>query len=321
LHADPEELAFIPNATTGVNIVARSLQLDPGDEILISDHEYGACRKTWEFICQKTGAVCRVQPIPIPLSSTTEILERIWAGVTARTRLIFFSHISSSTSLIFPVTSLCQRARQAGILTMIDGAHAPGQIPVHLGKIGPDFYAGNCHKWMLAPKGAGFLYTRRELQAQIEPLIVSWGWQPDPAYSTGSKYQDLLQWMGTDDPSAYLSVPASIQFMREYDWPTVQGDCRELRRGAARSISSLTGLPIPFPPDPKGGCQMISLPLPPAVDVGILKEQLYDLYKIEAPCFLFNGEPFIRISIQAYNTQEDIQVLIRALENLLPTRE
>jgi isopenicillin-N epimerase len=168
LGADPDDLVYVPNATHGINIVARSLRLEPGDEILSSNHEYGACEYTWEFVCAKAGATYVKKQLPLAAVSDSDLVDRFWEGVTGRTRLIFLSHITSPTAVRFPVEDVCRRAREAGILTLIDGAHAPGQIPLDLAEIGADFYTGNCHKWMVAPKGAAFLHARREVQPLIE---------------------------------------------------------------------------------------------------------------------------------------------------------
>ena len=162
LNADANDLVYIPNATHGVNIIARSLQLEAGDEILTTDHEYGACDYTWDFNCRKTGAKYIHQPIPLPIHYEEEIFEQFWLGVTPRTKVIYLSHITSPTALRLPVEQICERARQVGIMTIIDAAHSPGQIPVNLQSLGADFVFGNCHKWMLNVKGSAFLYARRE---------------------------------------------------------------------------------------------------------------------------------------------------------------
>lgn len=317
LHAPADDLAFVPNATHGVNIVARSLALAPGDEILTSDHEYGACDNAWSLVCQKTGARYLRQSIRLPVSSQEEIVEAIWQGVTERTRLIYLSHITSPTALRLPVEAICQRARQAGILTLIDGAHAPGQIALNLPALGADFYTGNCHKWMLSPKGAGFLYTRPERQALIEPLIVSWGYSATPQTTAGSQYIDYLGWTGTKDPAASLSVPAAIQFMQAHDWETVRQGCNALLDAALERLAALTELPPAYPANQGFYRQMAIAPLPAAVDLPTLKAHLYDKYQVEVPLTEWNGQKFVRISVQGYNTEEDLLALERALKQLL----
>ena len=315
LQSEADDLVYIPNATHGVNIVARSLNLEPQDEILTTDHEYGACDNTWEYLCRKRGAYYIHQPLPIPLGSDDEIVAQLWQGVTPRTRLICLSHITSPTALILPVQAICRRARLEGILTLVDGAHAPGQLQVDLEAIGADFYTGNCHKGMLSPKGAGFLYARHELQNLIEPLVVSWGYSADESSTCGSRFIDLLQWTGTKDPAAALSVPHAIQFMQEQDWHKVAAECHILAVETRLRLNELTGLEalgseVAFH-------QMFSVRLPDHIDLTRLKARLYDEYHIEAPTLLWNGLKLIRISIQAYNNRSDADALIEALQVLL----
>ena len=321
LHAPADDLVFVPNATFALNIVARSLDLQPGDEILTSDHEYGACNNLWDFVCRKTGARYVQQPIPLPVNDPSQIVEQMWRGVTPHTKVIFLSHISSPTALKFPVEAVCRRARQAGILTLIDGAHAPGQIPLDLQAIQADFYVGNCHKWMLSPKGAGFLYTRPERQALLEPLVVSWGWGENCPYDGGSHYLNLLEWWGTKDPAAYLSVPAAIQFQETYDWDQVRQDSRELAIKTRRRIDALTGLPPICPePAPDGYLwfqQMTSVRLPDQIDTQVLSRKLYDDYRIEVPFQHWRERKFMRLSFQGYNSPADAEALLDALQILL----
>jgi isopenicillin-N epimerase len=321
LHAAAEDLAFIPNATHGVNLVARSLDLEPGDEILSTNHEYGACNNIWEFVCQKSGAQYVRQAIPFPIASQEQVLDQFWQGVTARTKIIFLSHITSPTAVCLPVESICRRAKQAGILTLIDGAHAPGQIPLDLESIGADFYTGNCHKWMLAPKGSAFLYTRREVQSMIEPLVVSWGWGADSPFDTQSKYLDNLQWSGTNDYSAYLSVPAAIRFQVDHNWEKIREDCHRLLHRALDRISELTGIGLAYLHNGTSFYQMAVAPLPPIADINGFKKRLYKEFHVEVPCANWEGHQFIRISVQGYNAQADIDALLNALKTLLQTEK
>jgi isopenicillin-N epimerase len=317
LNADPDDLVYIPNATHGINIVARSLDLKPEDEILTTDHEYGACDYTWEFNCSRAGAKYIHQPIPLPVRTKDEIVEGVWEGVTPRTRVIYLSHITSSTALRLPVETICRRARERGILTIVDAAHSPGQIPVDLQELGADIVFGNCHKWMLAPKGSAFLYVRREVQDLINPLVVSWGTHPTPDIATGSRFIDILQWTGTKDPTAALTVPTAIRFMQDHDWEAVRSRCHLLLRQAIERICDLTCLAPLYPLDTDLYGQMGIAPLPPS-DLTALKSRLYDEYRIEVPLSAWQDRNFVRISIQAYNSQADVDALLDALNVLLP---
>lgn len=318
LHTYPDKLVYITNATEAVNLVARSLHLTSGDEILTSDHEYGACNNVWEFICQNTGAKYIRQPVPPPFSSPEEIINNLWMGVTPSTKVIFISHITSPTAQQFPVEEICRRARKGNILTFIDGAHAPGQIEVNLEEISADFYTGNCHKWMMSPKGAAFLHVKPEVQPRIEPLIVSWGWGENSPFNTGSPFLDNLQWSGTKDYSAFLSVPAAIQFQEIHNWDSVRQYCHQLLHQALDRIRELTGVKSPYLPETSSFQQMGIAPLPHIPNLSYFKNRLYDEFKIEIPCISWNKYQFLRISIQGYNTQKDIDCLIAALEELLP---
>jgi isopenicillin-N epimerase len=328
LGAEADDLVYFPNPTTAVNMLARSLAspqtgwLRAGDEILTTDHEYGATDRTWRLICRRTGACYVQQPIPLPVTTKEEFIERFWAGVSGRTRVIFISHITSPTALIFPVAEICRRARQAGLLTIVDGAHAPGQIDLDLSELGADFYTGACHKWLCAPKGAAFLYARREVQGWLEPLVVSWGWNRDTqtlevseTSRVSSRFVEEQEWQGTRDTSAFLAVPAAIDFQAEHDWPRVRAACHELVREARRRIEGLTGLPPICPDSLDWYAQMATIPLPPC-DPEELKRRLYGEHRIEVPIISWDGRQFVRVSIQGYNTPEDVATLIAALEKL-----
>lgn len=306
-----DSIVFVPNATIGINTVARSLKLSPGDEILTSDHEYGAMDYTWEFISKKTGAVYVHHPVRLPVTTPEAFVDDFWSAVTPRTKVIFLSHITSPTALRFPIEAICQRARAAGILTVIDGAHAPGQIPLNMDALGADFYSGNCHKWLCAPKGSGFLYARPEHHAAFEPLVISWGYIPDASFVKKN------QWQGTRDVAAFLSVPAAIDFQAGHDWESIRSACHELVCFTRRCMSEVTGLPAISPESRDWFVQMASLPIPPC-DGEALKKRLYDEYRIEIPYVPWNGQHFLRLSVQAYTTTEQIETLVEAVRALLP---
>lgn len=319
LQSDPADLVFVPNATFAVNIVARSLELGPDDEVLTTNHEYGACSNVWRFLGRQQGFRYVEQPIDLPLSSAADMVEQFWQGVTPRTKVIYISHITSPTALCFPVEAICARAREAGILTVIDGAHAPGQIDLDLPAIGADFYCGNCHKWLSSPKGAGFLYTRRERQHLIEPLVIGWGWGEGRTLTFGSDYLDYLQWLGTNDLSAYLSVPAAIEFQQTHEWAAVRQQCHLLLRQGIERIAALTRLATVYPLNGDAFFhQMAIAPLPHLGDLQGFKDQFYDQFRVEVPFVQWDGRHFIRVSVQGYNTQEDIDALLSALAASLP---
>jgi isopenicillin-N epimerase len=313
LGADADDLVYVINATMGLNIVARSVPLEPGDEVLTTDHEYGALNRTWEFVCGKRGAHYVHRSVSLPITDTEEVVDAIWSGVTDRTRVLFLSHITSPTALILPVEELVRRAREAGIISIVDGAHASGQVPLDLEAMGVDFYSGNCHKWMMSPKGSAFLYARREMQPMLEPLVG--GWRDETPQV--SRLVNDHQYQGTRDLAAFLSVPAAIRFMQEHDWPNVRRACRELVCYARDSVAELTGVPSVVPDCPTWFAQMAVLPLPPC-DLSALRNRLLDEFGIEIPATGWGGKHFLRLSVQGYNTYSDIQSLIEALESVLP---
>jgi isopenicillin-N epimerase len=299
--------------THALNIVTRSLELRPGDEVLTTDHEYGAIDRAWTFVCERAGARYVAAPLPLPLRSAEEIVDAIFACVNERTRVITVSHITSPTAVILPVAEICRRARAAGIITVVDGAHAPGQIDLDMRAIGADYYGGNCHKWLCSPKGAGFLYARPEMQQLLHPLVVGWGWRSRTP--SGSEYIDHFDWIGTGDPSAYLSVPAAIAFQREHNWPAVRAACHALAAEARAKMAALVGMDQPYPDSPEWYAQMTILPIPaPAAE---MHQRLWDEYQIEIPGIAWQGHNFVRISVQAYTTPEDIDRLINAVARIL----
>jgi isopenicillin-N epimerase len=316
LGCEAEEVVFFPNPTTAINMVVRNLDLQSDDEILTSDHEYGAMDRTWRYICKQTCAKYYRHPIPLPVTNQEAFVQTFWEGVTARTRVIFLSHITSPTALIFPVREICQRAREAGIISIVDGAHAPGQIPLDLPALGADIYTGACHKWMLSPKGASFLYARQEVQAWLDPLVVSWGYDADPGFGSGNKFIDYHEWQGTRDLAAFLSVPAAIEFLEHNHWDRVREVCHQLAVTTRQEINALTGLESICPEEGGWLGQMVVARLP-EIDVKALSKHLYEDYRIEIPVIRWNDQTFIRVSIQGYNTRLDVDGLLGGLAALL----
>jgi isopenicillin-N epimerase len=315
--ARADDLVFVHNATFGVNVAARSLPLQPGDEVLTTTHEYGACNNAWEFVCAKRGATYVKQPITLPITDEAQIVDQFWRGVTPRTRVIYLSHVTSPTALTLPVQAICKRAREMGIYTVIDGAHAPGQLDFDLTSLGVDIYAGNLHKWLCAPKGAGFLWVREAVHAQIEPLVVGWGYGPERGLFDENDFVSATQWLGTDDISAYLSVPAAIEFLAAHDWPTVREQCHTLLAMALDRITAITRLAPPYLSESRLYHQMAVARIPAQPDIATFKQRLHDDYHIEVPCYAWQGYHFIRISVQGYNCAEDLDRLVWAVEKLI----
>ncbi len=285
--ARAEDLVFVPNATSGLNAVIRSLTLAPGDEILTTGHEYGAITRTWEFVGANL-VMCKP--------------DELAARIGPRTQAVFVSHITSPTALLFPVEEICSAAREAGALSIMDGAHAPGQIPLDLGALGADIYAGNCHKWLCAPKGAGFLWARPEHQGWIEPLIVSWG------YREGADFAERHGWSGTRDPAAYLTVPKAIEVHATFDLERARALADEAeRRLGELGYPRVEGVPVPF-------MRAVELPLGNPDE---LWARLYEEFRIEAPVYDWAGRRLLRVSIGPYNDASDVDGLVSALRELL----
>jgi isopenicillin-N epimerase len=334
--AQGEDLVFVPNATTGVNIVARSLALSPGDEMLTTDHEYGACIATWQRRCAETGALLRTVPVPLPFEPES-FAERLLSAITPRTRLVFVSHITSTTALVFPLHALCAQARERGVSTLVDGAHAPGQLALDLTQIGADFYTGNCHKWLCAPKGSAFLHVRPGRQtgpALLEAPVVSWGYVAEQletegaaglssdrtghtgfdAYTGRTPLERRLQWQGTRDISAFLGVPAAIDFQAEHDWPAWRRRCHAMALELQHEVTRRNGLP-PIAPD-DALAQMVPIPVRTPGQghhAEALRRWLFEERRIEVPVTQHAGQVFVRVSVQAYNTPEDLRRLRDAL--------
>ena len=301
--AEPDRLVLVANATTALNAVATSLPLAPGDDVVVTDREYGAMALLWTEVVSRADARLVVADVPLPAGDEAQVMDAIWGAVTPRTRVIFFSHVTSETALVLPARVLCERAREAGILTVVDGAHGPGHLPLVLDDLGADCYAGNGHKWLCAPKGSGFLYVRDELHDELRPPVVSWGWRDG--------YQERFGWNGTDDPTAVLALPAAIGYQAANDWPAVRDRCRDLARRTQTAIVerlggdriAAEGLQAP---------QMVAFTVPHDDPDGLQRE-LRDRHRIEIPVHGVDSRTLVRLSVQGYTTEEDCGRLVDAL--------
>ena len=317
LGAGPEDIVGLVNATEGLNIVAQSLPLEDGDEILTTDHEYSSLEKTWAYVARRTGAKVKMVSVPLPLESEEQFTQALLAGFTDRTRVLFLSHITSPTALRFPIEPIIAEAKKRGIWTVIDGAHTPGHIPLDLTAMDVDFYAGNCHKWLMTPKGSAFLYVRPELQGMLNPLVISHGWtaqSKEPAAKGAfgnSPFIDELEVQGTRDPSAWLTVPAALEFRREHDWWQVAEGCRELAQETAARVRKMTGLPALSTPE-FSAPQMVAMPIPEC-DAPAVHLKLFETHRIEIPVFKWQDRCIARVSVQGYNSRDQMTLLIRAL--------
>lgn len=308
-----DDLVYFTNPSFAVNTVARSINLKDGDEVLTTPFEYGACDKAWQYYCNKSGAKYIQQPIALPLTSKEQFIKDFFKGLSTKTKLIFISNITSSTALILPVKEICEIAKQKGLLTFIDGAHVPGHIHLNISALNPDFYTGACHKWMLTPKGCSFLYVKASLQNQIDPLVISWGYKS--AFPSNSQFLDYHQMQGTRDFSAFLTVPKAIAFMNEYKWKDVSNNCKRLvRDNAARFCELLKTKPLcPITEDFLG--QMFSVPIL-CSNPEKLQHHLFTEYQIEIPIMRLENKMFMRYSINAFNSQNDLDKLYAALEKI-----
>ena len=296
--SDPDDLVFVPNATSAVNAAVRSLGLEAAEEVLATDLEYGANDLLFEHLPPRYVRAT----IPLPLPPDDELVELLFAHATRLTRVVFVSHLTSETAVILPVREICARARELGIVSIVDGAHVPGHVPLDLGQLGADVYAGNCHKWLCAPKGAGFLHVRRELQERIQPFVTGWGFARDPTFVTRHEHQ------GTRDPAAYLTVPDAIAWSQAHD---TRAAGHALAVDAQRRLTELTRLPPLSDADRIG--RMVSVHVP-ADDADKLQRSLYDEDRIEVPVFARKTAPLLRASFGPYNTASELDSLLAALE-------
>jgi isopenicillin-N epimerase len=314
----PGDLVFVPNASAGMNIVADNSTLEPRDEVLLNDHEYGAVSRIWRRRCKETGAQVVTARLPDPLRSSESIVDAIFNSVTDRTRLIVVSHVTSPTALVLPVNEICARAHAAGIRVCIDGPHALAMRPLNLETLGCDYYCVSCHKWLAAPIGSGWLYVRGGLKNHLEPTLLSWGRSLSGRPAT---WKDEFHWPGTFDPAAYLSTSTAIEFLNKVGLERFRAHAHELvAEFRRRAIEELDAEPIS--PDGRewyGSMVTLRLPWVPAKSAGMvflnpLQAALWERDRIEIPILELNGHVHVRLSCHLYNTREHVDRLIQALK-------
>jgi isopenicillin-N epimerase len=313
---DKDDLVYITNPSFAVNIIAKSFPLNEGDEILATNIEYGACDRTWDYYCNQKKAIYKRQKINLPITTKEQFIEDFFAGLTPKTKAVFISHITSATALIFPVKEICEIAKSKGLITIVDGAHAPAQIDLKVNELAVDFYVGACHKWMMAPKGASFLYAHKSVQHLCEPLVVSWGYKA--AKPSASLFLDYHQMIGTRDFSAFLTVPKCIEFMQEHNWKAVSKECHEMVLSHAAMFYALLGTQAISPLNSEWIGQMISIPIK-TKEPELLQRKLFKEYHIEIPIMRQEEDVYMRYSINAFNSMQDVEALYNALTDIIKT--
>jgi isopenicillin-N epimerase len=322
--ADPDDLAFVTNATSGVNAVLRSRVFAAGDELLTTDHAYGACRNTLDFVAERTGARVVVVTVPFPVASPDEVAAAVLAKVTPRTRLALLDHITSPTALVLPIERLSAELGARGVEVLVDGAHAPGMVPLSLATLGAIYYSGNCHKWLCAPKGSAFLWTRRDRQPEVRPLTISHG---ASAVRPGrSRFRLEFDWTGTSDPTAWLTVPRAIEYLGGLlsgGWPALMARNHALALEGRRLLCAAAGTEPLCPDEMVGSLAAVRLP-DGTSEVGWrrpdpLQARLFDDWRIEVPVMSWPAAPrrLVRISAQLYNRREHYERLAEALRKEL----
>ncbi len=321
--ADPDDLAFVPNATAGVNEVLRSLRFDRGDELVTTDHAYNACKNALDFVADRAGARVVVAHVPFPIDDPDEVVGAVVAAVGPRTRLALVDHVTSPTGLVLPIAAIVRALEDRGVRVLVDGAHAPGMLPLDVAGIGASYYTGNCHKWMCAPKGAAFLWVRRDRQSEVRPLSISHG--ANSPRADVSRFRVEHDWTGTVDPTAVLAIPTAIGFLERL----VPGGAAALmvanrdKALAARAvICAAIGARPPCPGSMVGALAAVELPdgrEPPTGPLFLdpLQDALF-ARGIEVPIVPFPRWPrrLVRISAQAYNTMPQYERLAALLVEL-----
>ncbi|MFO1078184.1 MAG: aminotransferase class V-fold PLP-dependent enzyme [Planctomycetota bacterium] len=320
VRCDADDLAFVPNASTGVNTVLRSLLFAPGDELLTTDHEYNACRNALDFVAQRHGARIATAAVPFPVTSPQQVVDAVLAAVTPRTRLLLIDHVTSPTGLVMPVETLVRELDARGIDTLVDGAHAPGMLPLDLGALDAAYYTGNCHKWLCTPKGSALLFVRRDRQPLVRPLVISHG--ANSTRTDRARFRLEFDFTGTGDPTPFLCIPRALRFLGGLlpgGIPALQRHNHELALAGRDLLCRALGSAPAAPAAMLGSLASVCLrrsDVPPRGPLGLdpLQEWLFAEHRIEVPVMRWPHPPLrlLRISPQAYNSAAQYEALAAA---------
>ncbi len=325
LGMNPENLVFVTNATTGVNAALRSLDFQPGDEILTTDHDYNACRNVLIEVARRTGAKLVVAVVPFPLEHSQQVVDAILAAVTPRTRLAMIDHVTSNSAMVFPVEQIVRELDARGVDTLIDGAHAPGMLPLDLNALGAAYYTGNLHKWTCAPKGAAFLAVRPDKQDGIQPPVISHG--NNRVRADHTPFQNRFDWAGTHDPTAWLCSADSIRWLGEFlpgGWPEIHQHHHTMVINARRMLCDQLEITAPCPENMIGS--IATLPMPgrlASVDDDRTPDPVYQRllseFGIELHVIHINGRRWFRISAHLHNSPDEYRYLADVIGKTLAT--
>ena len=321
INCDKEDIIYVPNPTHAVGTVIHNVVLEPGEEVLSTNLEYGSCDRMWTYDAEQRGYKYIQAEINLPIEDKEIFLNEFWSFANDQTKYVFISQITSTTGMILPIPEIVVEAKKRGIKTIIDGAHVPAHISLNIKELDPDYYTGALHKWLCCPKGISFLYVNKEYQGGIQPMVKSWGWgeeyeefKSSTQLHSSSRFINVFQWQGTKDMSVFFTVPEAIQFQKEHDWDSVRSRCFNMVIEARNRITEITKLPKICPDNWLGQMATILFPIE---DTVAFKKTLYNDYQIEMPVMTHKEHTAFRISIQGYNSEKDIDHLINSLEELI----
>lgn len=310
--ADDEDIIFVENATAAMNLVAQAVQLQPGDEVVLTDHEYGAVRRIWQRRAAQCHATVREVSLPVPFRDRTATADAFVEAVAPPTRVVVLSHVTSPTAVVLPVAEILNRLRKRDIVTVIDGPHALAQVPVNVQQLGCDFYTASCHKWLSAPFGSGMLYVSKRWQSHVRPLFLSWGLLPP---DEPERWWQEFYWLGTRDPSAYLAVPSAIAFLEQVGWAAFRQRTHYLANYARNRLLDQFHVEPLVPDSPAWYGSMAHVPIP-ACNPREIQDRLWQEFGIEVPFVSWKNHTYIRVSCHLYTMTSHLDYLADALRKI-----